>query len=143
MPLGCAIVLITTMAVVIFTHNLAQGVLAGIAISAVMFAWKITAVKTRIHTVEYNENTYKIYRVSGQLFFASTSKFIEMFGYSDDPQEIIIDFKNSHVWDHSAVNAISKVKQKYMNLGKQVSIVGLNNESSLIVVKADEGILEY
>jgi len=143
MPLGCAIVMITTMAVVVFTHNLAKGVLVGIAVSAVMFAWKITEVKAKIHNVEYNEGIYKIYRISGQLFFASTSKFIDMFDYSDDPQEIIIDFKNSHVWDHSAVNAISKVKQKYIKLGKKVSIVGLNKDSSLIVVKADERILEY
>lgn len=143
MPFSCAAVMITTMTVVVLTHNLAQGVLVGIAVSAVMFAWKITEVKTKIHTVVYDESTYKIYRISGQLFFASTSKFIDMFGYSDDPQEIIIDFKNSHIWDHSAINAISKVKQKYIKLGKKVSIVGLNKGSSLIVVKADEGILEY
>ena len=142
MPLGCAFGMLATMAVVVFTHNLAQGVLVGIALSAVMFAWKITEVRARVHMVEHDGNTYKIYRVSGQVFFASTSKFIDMFNYTEDPEEVIIDFKNSHVWDHSAVNAIIKVKEKYSSHGKQASIVGLNKESNSVVLKVDEGILE-
>jgi SulP family sulfate permease len=80
--------------------------------------------------------------VSGQIFFESTSKFVDMFNYAEDPNEVITDFKNSHVWNHSAVNAIIKIKQKYSDLGKQVSFVGLNKESNLVVVRADEGILE-
>lgn len=143
MPLSCAVVMLSTMAVVVSTHNLALGVLAGIAISAVMFAWKMTEVKIRVHSVEYNENTYKVYRVSGQIFFASTSKFIDMFNHIEDPDEVIIDFKNSHIWDHSAVTAIMKVRQKYASLGKQVSFVGLNKESNSVVVRADNSILEY
>jgi SulP family sulfate permease len=141
MPLGCALGMIVTMTVVILTHNLAQGVLAGIAISAVVFAWKITEIKIKVHNVEHNGNSYKIYRVCGQIFFASTSKFIEMFDYPGDPDEVIIDFKNSHVWDHSAVNAIMKIKQKYLNLGKKASFIGLNKESNSVVVKVDENIL--
>lgn len=143
MPLGCAVVMLATMGVVIATHNLAMGVLAGIAISAVIFAWKITAINVKIHNVEFDGASHKLYRVHGQIFFASTSKFVDMFNYLDDPDEVIIDFKNSHVWDHSAVNAITKIKQKYSNLGKQVSIVGLNKDSNAVVIKADEGILEY
>ncbi|KNY25523.1 SulP family inorganic anion transporter [Pseudobacteroides cellulosolvens] len=143
MPVSCAIGMITTMVVVVMTHNLATGVLAGIAISAIMFAWKITEVRTKVHTVNYDGNKYKIYRVHGQIFFASTSKFIESFNYSEDPNEVIIDFKNSHIWDHSAATAISKIKQKYSSLNKQVSFVGLNKESNSVLVRADESILEY
>lgn len=143
MPFGCAVGMLATMGVVVATHNLAQGVLAGIAISAIIFAWKITAVNVKIYTIDFDGTSHKLYRVHGQIFFASTSKFVEMFNYSEDPEEVIIDFKNSHVWDHSAVNAIMKIKQKYSNLGKQVSIVGLNKDSNAVVVKADEGILEY
>ncbi|RCX18921.1 SulP family sulfate permease [Anaerobacterium chartisolvens] len=143
MPLSCAVGMLATMAVVVLTHNLAQGVLAGIAISAVMFAWKITEVKTRVHIVEYDGTPYKVYRIYGQVFFASTSKFVDLFNYLQDPDKVIIDFKNSHVWDHSAVNAMLKVRQKYLNMGKQISFVGLNKESNSVVMKADEAFLEY
>lgn len=61
----------------------------------------------------------------------------------DDHDEVIIDFKNAHVWDYSAANAISKVKQKYTNLGKKVSFVGLNKESNFVVHRADKELLDY
>lgn len=142
MPLSCAIGMLVTMGVVLITHNLAQGVIAGIVLSAVMFAWKITEVKTRIHSVEYNENSYKVYRIYGQIFFGSTYKFIEMFDYSGDPQEVIIDFKNSHIWYHSAVNCILKIKQKYLNLDKKVSFVGFNEQSNIVINNLNNAILK-
>ncbi|MFA9380995.1 MAG: SulP family inorganic anion transporter, partial [Acetanaerobacterium sp.] len=141
MPVSCALVMLATMALVVSTGNLALGVLAGIALSAVVFAWKMTGVKTKVHVVDFNDGTYKIYRVYGQLFFGSTSKFIDQFNYSDDSDEILIDFKNAHVWDYSAITAIVKVKEKYMKYGKQVSIIALNEESKSLITKADAAIL--
>ena len=76
------------------------------------------------------------------MFFASTTRFVDSFKYSEDPDNIIIDFKNAHIWDHSAITGLSKVTQKYIQIGKQVSVVGLNRESSYVVSKMDETILE-
>lgn len=140
MPVGCAVVMISTMIIVVVTHNLAMGVVAGVAISAIIFAWKITEIRIKEHFVDFDGQTYKVYRLYGQIFFASTSKLADMFHYQEDPEHIMIDFKNSHIWDHSAVVAVSKIKQKYLNLGKFVHVVGLNNDSDFIVNKVDNTI---
>ncbi len=142
MPPSCAVVMILTMAVVIYTHNLAIGVMAGVVLSAVVFAWKMAGVKTKMHIEESEEGSNKVYRVYGQLFFASTANFIDLFHYADDPEGVIIDFKRAHVWDHSAVVAITKVKQKYIALGKNVSIISLNEESESLITRADSAILD-
>ncbi len=142
MPASCAIVMLATMGVVIATHNLALGVLAGVVISAVVFAWKMTHVKTKVHIDESDEDINKVYKVYGPLFFASTTKFIDQFHYADDPENVIIDFKRSHVWDHSAVVAITKVKEKYLVLGKKVTIIALNEESESLLTRSDSAILD-
>ncbi len=142
MPPSCAAVMILTMGVVIYTHNLAIGVLAGVVLSAVVFAWKMASVKTKVHIDESDEGANKVYKVYGQLFFASTANFIDLFHYADDPENVIIDFKRAHVWDHSAVVAITKVKEKYLTLGKTVSIIALNEESESLITRADSAILD-
>jgi len=142
MPISCAAVMVLTMGVVIYTHNLALGVLAGVVLSAVVFAWKMARVKTKVHIDESDEDAIKVYKVYGQLFFASTAHFLDEFHYADDPENIVIDFKRAHVWDHSAVTAITKVKEKYLNLGKKVTIIALNEESESLITKADSAILD-
>lgn len=136
--LSCNLEMVTTMVIVILTHNLALGVLAGIAISAVHFAWKIAGVKVKEHMTELNGVTYKVYRISGQLFFASTTSFTEFFNIAEDPEHVIIDFKNAHVWDHSGVVALAKIKERYKKADKDVHVVGLNKESSHVVLKLHE-----
>jgi SulP family sulfate permease len=138
LSLSSNIEMLATMAIVLVTDNLAYGVIAGIAISAINFAWKIADVNVKEHLLVHDNQEYKIYRITGQLFFASTLKFSEMFNFADDPDNIIVDFKNSHVWDHSAVEALSKVKERYNKLNKEIHIVGLNKESSDIVLKLYE-----
>lgn len=133
--LSCNLEMLATMVIVILTHNLAYGVLAGIAISAIHFAWKIAGIDIDKHMTELHNEEYKVYRVRGQLFFASTSRFIEFFDLNEDPTHIIVDFKNAHVWDHSAVEALNKVKERYKRAGKEVHVVGLNKESSDVVLK--------
>lgn len=132
---SCNLEMVATMAIVILTHNLALGVLAGIAISAVHFAWKIAGVSVKTYMTDLDHVQYKVYRISGQLFFASTTRFAEFFELLEDPQHIIIDFKNAHVWDHSGVVALQKVKERYARAGKDVHIVGLNQDSSNVVHK--------
>jgi SulP family sulfate permease len=132
MPLSEAFVMPMTVIVVVWTHDLAQGVLAGVLVSAVVFAWKVTNIKT---TTAIDSDGSKIYEISGEIFFGSMTHFIELFHYEQDPEYIVIDFTQAHIWDHSAVTAVSKVAQKYRKLDKKVTLVGLNEESRRFVHK--------
>ncbi|NHN33224.1 SulP family inorganic anion transporter [Paenibacillus sp. S3N08] len=128
-PVSDSMVMMTTVGIVVYTHDLAKGVLAGVVLSAIIFGWKMS----RIHALTTIQNKVKVYQISGQMFFGTTSHFIELFEYMNDPEHIHIDFSKSHVWDHSAVTAIAKVLQKYKQLNKKVTIIGLNQESQKII----------
>ncbi|MDR7315601.1 SulP family inorganic anion transporter [Brevibacillus nitrificans] len=125
-PVSDSLVMLVTVAIVVATHDLAKGVIAGVVLSAVIFGWKMARLKS---TEELNEDGAKVYVISGQLFFGTMTHFIEQFDYQADPEHIIINLSRSHIWDHSAVTAVSKVVLKYQQLGKHVSIEGLNAES--------------
>lgn len=143
LPLSCNIEMIATMVIVVSTHNLAYGVLVGTAISAIVFAYKATCIDGTEHEVTHDDTLYHVYRIQGQLYFASVAKFKGLFDYKIDVEHVIIDFKNAHLWDHSAMVALNKVKEKYEEYGKKVSIVALNSESSEKVIKLyDSQILE-
>ncbi|MFE3893864.1 MULTISPECIES: SulP family inorganic anion transporter [unclassified Priestia] len=128
-PLSDAIVMVVTVVIVLFTHNLALGVMVGIVLSTIVFGWKMAKIKTTSQT----EGNMKQYRVSGQLFFATISFFMDEFQYETDPDTIIIDFSSSHIWDQSAVIGISKIIDKYERLNKKVIVKGLNEDSKKIV----------
>lgn len=128
-PITDTVVMITTVSIVVYTHDLAMGVLAGVVMSALIFGWKMSRIKARI---ALSEDT-KVYKVSGQLFFGTASHFVDLFEFNEDPEKIIIDFAQSHVWDHSAVTAIAKVCYRYEQLGKNVIISNLNEESKNLV----------
>lgn len=119
-PKSEAFVMIITVAIILYTSNLAIGVVVGVILSALFFVAKISRV-----TVTRDMNVYK---VKGPLFFASTTKFMRVF---DNVEEnvITIDFENSHLWDESAVGAILKVKHKLEQKGIKVNIQGLNSSS--------------
>ncbi|MBH0328881.1 sulfate transporter [Brevibacillus brevis] len=129
-PVGDAVVMITTVIIVVATHDLAKGVISGVILSAVIFGWRMA----RLHATSYESDMgEKVYTVSGQLFFGTMTHFVDQFSFQDDPQQIIIDFSRSHVWDLSAVTAISKVVEKYRQLDKFVVITGLNDESKRLI----------
>ncbi|MFS1512008.1 SulP family inorganic anion transporter [Chengkuizengella sp. SCS-71B] len=128
-PRSDAVVMIVTVAIVVVTHDLAKGVIAGVILSALNFGWRMSQIKTKVSI----ENNTKTYTVTGQLFFGTMTHFVDLFDVNNDPDHIIIDFGQSHVWDHSAVTAISKVIMKYQQLDKKVSIEGLNEESKAII----------
>lgn len=128
-PRSDALVMMTTVVIVVATHDLAKGVIAGVIMSALTFGWKMARIKATTSL----KNGVKVYQISGQLFFGSMSHFADLFDYHGDPEQIAIDFSDSHVWDHSAVTAIAKVMDKYQQINKQVSLVGLNKESQLLV----------
>lgn len=123
MPLSDAIIMPLTVAIALLTNDLAQGVLVGVIISTLIFAWKVAQIKA-VKSIDVCGA--KRYTISGQLFFGSTANFIELFNYAEDPEKIIIDFHHTHVWDHPAVTAIPKVVARYEKLNKHVVIVGLN-----------------
>lgn len=122
-PLSDTLVMISTVVVVLATHNLAYGVVIGIIISAVLFASKISEIEVKKHEV----HGYVKYEVSGQLFFASTTKFISSFDYNEKIDTIDIDFSNVKVWDESAVDAIDKVVIKYAKNNVKTNLVGLSD----------------
>ncbi len=128
-PRPDAVVMIVTVAIVVATHDLAKGVIAGVIMSALIFGWKMARMKTTTSM----ENGAKLYKVSGQMFFGTMSHFVDEFNYNEDPDRIVIDFSNSHVWDHSAVTGIAKVIYKYQKMNKHVEIIGLNEESQQLV----------
>ncbi|WP_206105422.1 SulP family inorganic anion transporter [Paenibacillus thalictri] len=129
-PRGDALVMVVTVAIVVATSDLAIGVVSGVVLSALIFGWK--SAKIKAHATA-SSNGAKVYHISGQLFFGTMTHFIDLFDYRNDPQKVVINFTASHVWDHSAITAISKTKLKYEQLGKNVSITGLNEESRKLV----------
>ncbi|GBF77717.1 sodium-independent anion transporter [Paenibacillus sp. 598K] len=129
-PLTDTFVMLSTVAVVLYTHNLALGVLVGILLSAVIFGWRIARISA-VSRIEADGT--KHYAIRGQLFFGTMSHFGELFDPAGDPEQIVIDFGASHIWDHSAVTAITKVLGRYEQAGIRVRMTGLNEESRLLV----------
>ncbi len=122
-------VMVTTFSVTMLTkpHNLALGVIAGVALAAILFSRKVAkviSVKRR-----KNEGNKVIYLVKGQLFFVSKMYFLQGFDVYEHPEEIIIDMTSAHIWDQSGVVALDQIIRKFKNGGSKVEIIGLNKES--------------
>jgi SulP family sulfate permease len=132
-PISDTIVMIATVGTVLITHDLSKGVLVGILLSAIFFASKISKVK--VTTLASKSSHKKVYTVSGQLFFASVTDFVESFNYNEDVNEVTIDLTQAHLWDDSAVGAIDKVIIKYHQNGTKVQLIGLNKESNKLIEK--------
>jgi high affinity sulfate transporter 1 len=133
MPKSDAVVMIVTVVTVVVTHDLSKGVLAGVLLSAIFFAAKISKVK--VTSISSEGSSKKIYKVTGQLFFASVTDFINAFDYKEKIEIIDLDLSNAHLWDDSAVAAIDKVVIKYHQNNTKVNIKGLNKESKQLVSK--------
>lgn len=119
-PRSETLVMVITVAIILYTQNLAIGVVAGVILSALFFVAKIS----RVTVIEDHGE----YMVKGPLFFASTTKFLQSFAHVTD-KEIIINFEKSQLWDESAVGAVLKVKQQLEETGVIVNITGLNDSS--------------
>ena len=128
-PKSDTLVMLSTVAVVLATHNLAYGVIVGIIISALAFASKVSEIDVK----KNNANEYIKYHVKGELFFASTTKFINSFDYNEKVNTIDIDFTNAKVWDESAVDAIDKVVTKYHKNNITTNLIGLSSSSLELV----------
>ncbi|MEC1524228.1 SulP family inorganic anion transporter [Neobacillus niacini] len=132
-PISDTIVMIATVGTVLMTHDLSKGVLVGILLSAIFFASKIS--KVRVTTSASTGSQRKVYTVSGQLFFASATDFVDSFNYNEDVKEVSIDLTQAHLWDDSAVGAIDKVVIKYHQNDIKVHLIGLNKESNKLIEK--------
>ncbi len=133
MPKTDAAVMIVTVVTVVVTHDLSKGVLAGVILSAIFFAAKIS--KVHVDTkIEQQSNT-KTYEVRGQLFFASVTDFVSKFNFKEEVDTVIVDFTHAHCWDDSAVGAVDKIVLKYKQNGTKVKIIGLNADSHKLVEK--------
>ena len=131
-PLSTNIVMLTTVLVVVFTHNLAFGVLAGVLLAALFFANKVGQYKYVASSLSEDGST-RTYRVVGQVFFASASKFTEAFDFKEAIGKVVIDLKQAHFWDITAVEALDKVVIKFRREGTEVEVIGLNEASATIV----------
>lgn len=133
-PITDTIVMIVTVMTVLQTHDLSKGVLVGILLSAIFFAAKISKVK--VTSISAPGSHKKVYHVSGQLFFASVTDFVNSFNFKEeDSTEIDLDLSNAHLWDDSAVGAIDKIVIKYHQNGVKVNLKGLNSESNRLIEK--------
>ncbi|MFN2540317.1 MAG: SulP family inorganic anion transporter [Mycobacteriales bacterium] len=132
MPKSETSVMIVTVAVVVATSNLAIGVVAGTLTAMALFARRVAhlvQVESVIDTDDSTGTEQVTYTVHGELFFASSSDLVEQFDYLHDPQRVVIDMSQSHVWDASSVAALDAVTHKYSRYGKTVQILGLNQAS--------------
>jgi len=118
MPKSDAFVLIVVTIITIFA-DLAIAVIAGIIISALVFAWKHAKIFSHTHM----EGNKKIYQLDGPLFFGSVTSFNEQFNVTEDPNEVVIDFKNARVMDSSGAEAIDALTEKYRKAGKKLTLV--------------------
>jgi sulfate permease, SulP family len=131
MPRSETLVMIITVVVVVITHNLAIGVIVGVLAAMVAFARRVAHLSEVEREIALNPQGDAVasYRVTGELFFASSNELTTQFEYSDDPEKVIIDMSQSHVWDASTVAALDAVTTKYHRRGKQVTIIGMNPHS--------------
>jgi SulP family sulfate permease len=131
-PKSYSVVMMSTVAVVVATHDLAQGVLVGVLLSGFFFAHKV-GLLMHVRSQTEDEGRSRTYRVIGQLFFASADRFVDSFDYKEVVETVRIDLSRAHFWDVTAVSALDKVVIKFRREDTQVEVVGLNEASATLV----------
>ncbi|MEU6632389.1 SulP family inorganic anion transporter [Streptomyces parvus] len=129
MPTGEIAVMVITVAAVVTTHNLAVGVVLGSVTAMVIFARRVAHLAEVTAVVDPDGGTV-VYRVTGELFFASSNDLVGRFDYATDPDKVVIDLSSTHIWDASSVAALDAIETKYARRGKTVEIIGLNTPSA-------------
>lgn len=131
-PKSSSIVMIATVVVVVFTHNLAQGVLVGVLLSALFFARKVSDILTIESSFSDQENERR-YTITGQIFFTSAEQFINAFDFKEALDKVVIDLQHAHFWDITAIGALDKVVLRFRREGAEVDVIGLNEASTTLV----------
>jgi SulP family sulfate permease len=131
MPKSETTVMVSTVLVTVLTHNLAIGVGVGVLVAMTLFARRVAHLtETNRELVEDEHGPTAVYRVTGELFFASSNDLYTQFDYADDPDHVVIDLSSSHIWDASTVAALDAITTKYHRKAKTVEIIGLNASSA-------------
>jgi SulP family sulfate permease len=131
-PRSSSIVMLATVVVTVYTHNLAIGVLVGVLLSGIFFAGKIAQL-FRVTSEISADGRARTYVVEGQLFFASAEDFMAAFDFREALERVIIDVSRAHIWDISSVAALDMAVLKFRREGAEVEIVGMNEASETIV----------
>ncbi|MBK1837349.1 SulP family inorganic anion transporter [Azospirillum sp. YIM B02556] len=131
-PRSSSAVMLATVAGVVFTHNLAVGVLIGVLLSGIFFAGKVARLFRVTSTLSEDGRT-RSYLVEGQLFFASADDFSAAFDVREDLDAIVIDVSRAHIWDLSSVAALDGIVLKFRRAGMEVRLAGMNAASETIV----------
>ena len=127
---GILVALIT-----VWLHNLALAVLVGVIIAALVFAWESAK---RIRARKYvDDNGVKHYEIFGPLFFGSVTTFLEKFDFQNDPDEVIVDFKESRITDMSAIEALNKLTERYQKAGKTLHLRHLSEDCRALLKNAE------
>jgi SulP family sulfate permease len=131
-PLSTNLVMLATVIVVVWTHNLAYGVFVGILLASLFFANKVSHFMYVASELDEAQSC-RTYRVIGQVFFNSADKFVDAFDFKEVVEKVVIDLSRAHFWDISAVHALDKSVIKFRREGAQVELIGLNEASETIV----------
>jgi len=132
-PRSDALVLILVSGVTVIS-DLAIAVAVGVVVSALVFAWESAKRIESISDID-NQGT-KVYNLNGQLFFGSIQSFYDQFTPQKDPEQVVIDFSGSRVCDHSGLEAISNLTERYLNQGKKLRLKGLSEECRTLLDNA-------
>ena len=115
-------------------HDLAQGVFVGVLLSVMFFAYKVSHSFT-VEPCLLDCGTKRVYKIIGQVFFASADSFVSIFDYKENISIVVIDLSDAHFWDVSAVDALNKISDKLKKNNIKVEIIGLNAASATIISK--------
>lgn len=136
MPKSDIFVMVVVTVVTAVMKDLALAVLVGVIIAALVFAWdNAKRIRARKHV---DENGVKHYEIYGPLFFGSITAFNEKFDVLNDPEEVIIDFEESRVVDMSAIEALNKITERYLKVGKKVHLKHLSPDCRTLLKNAEE-----
>jgi SulP family sulfate permease len=128
MPRSETAVMVVTVVLTVATGNLSIGVIAGVAVAALLFARRVAHL-VDVDRVPDPDGTNCLYVVHGEVFFASEQELIDSFRYAEDPPHVIVDFSRAHLWDASAIAALDEIEGHYRRFGVELSIRGLNEPS--------------
>ncbi|MDE1918321.1 MAG: SulP family inorganic anion transporter [Sphingomonadales bacterium] len=131
-PKVSGVVMLSTVAVTVATHDLAAGVAVGVLLSGVFFAFKVSSMMNVSSSLDASTQT-RLYTVSGQIFFASASLFADSFDLRDEVNHVRIDLTYAHLWDITAVGALEEVVATMRRHGITVDVIGLNAASAILV----------
>ena len=133
-PRSSSIVMIATVVTVVYTHNLAIGVLVGVLLSGIFFAGKIAQLFT-VRSETSRDGRVRTYHVEGQLFYGSVEDFMNAFDFKEAPERVVIDVTRAHIWDISSVQALDMAILKFRRDGAEVEVVGMNKATETLVDK--------